>query len=140
MMRLLTYILSLALMACVLVIAALAADRAPQWQTTRDRVIANHPACAYCGSPAEKVHHIVPFHVDDSKELNTDNLLALCDACHGTTAHLDRHYQSWNPLIAEEIKLHKAMVAARPKTEKEAKAFVKRFRKCFDEANYQNAQ
>jgi hypothetical protein len=130
----------LSILAALLVVSVVVADdRDPQWRSVRDAYIAAHPDCEFCGAPAKTVHHKKPFHVHRELELDPANLTVLCDPCHATIAHLDRHTNSWNPLIEEEAALHKAMVAARPKTDKEAEAFVRRFKKCFDPANYANS-
>lgn len=128
---------------------SLASERSSQWPRVRVAYASTHPRCEYCGrllnnkskNPENKgeVHHVKPVSAYPELELDMDNLIMLCDPCHNTAGHLDRHYQSWNPLIREEAKLHKAMVEARPKTKAEAEAFVKRFGRCFDEANYQQA-
>jgi len=124
------------IVACVLVIVAcavLASERSGKWRAVRNSYIEAHPNCERCGKPATDVHHVIPFAVG-GPELDPDNLMALCDECHATEAHMDRHYDSWNPLIREEAALHRAMVAARPRNREEAKRFVERFGKCFQVA------
>ena len=126
-----------------------ATERSSQWSSVRAAYASTHPRCEYCGrllnnkskNPEDRgeVHHVKPVSIYPELELDMDNLIMLCDPCHNTAGHLDRHYQSWNPLIREEAKQHRTMVEARPKTKKEAEAFVRRFRKCFDESNYQQA-
>ena len=116
-----------------------ASERNGRWPTVRNAYMAAHPVCELCGRPAKQCHHINPVEAYPELELDPENLCALCPECHGAFAHLDRHYDSWNPLLHEEIELHRAMVKARPKTRKEAEAFVKRFGKCFAEENYQLA-
>ena len=113
--------------------------RSGSWPTLEKHYKADHPTCIYCDNPTEQIHHVCPFHDDPSLELDDNNLAALCHEHHGENAHLGFHYKSWNPLIREEAALHRAMVAARPTTDKEAAAFVKRFKKCFDPQNYQSA-
>ena len=123
-------------------------ERSGKWSAVERAQLASHPNCQRCGRTPEQcekadmklqVHHKRPFHAHPELELDPDNLITLCDECHGTDAHLDRHYKSWNPLIEQEAKLHRAMVEARPTTDKEAAVFVKRFHKCFDKANYATA-
>ena len=122
-----------------LLMAAKEAPRSGKWASLEKATLAAHPTCAFCGRPATVVHHAKPFEDFPELELDPANLLALCPECHGTIAHLDRHYDHWNPLVREEIALHRAMVDARPKTKAEAEAFVKRFGKCFDAATYRGS-
>jgi len=55
------------------------------WKRIRDRYIKAHPLCEECQkqgklTPAEQVHHILPLSKGGSS--STDNLMALCKACH----------------------------------------------------------
>jgi hypothetical protein len=118
--------------------------RSGKWPALEKKMLAEHPACALCGRAFDKnhpgrVHHLRPVAHYKESELLESNLVCLCPECHENFAHLDRHFNCWNPLLMEEIKLHKAMVAARPKTPAEAAKFVKRFKRCFEEANYSTA-
>lgn len=51
-----------------------------------------------------RAHHVVPFHIDPTKELAADNLLTLCEAkryglnCHLLIGHLG-NWRRWNPLV-----------------------------------------
>ena len=60
-------------------------QRSSQWPKIRKKHIEKQPCCMACGSCKKpEVHHIVPVHVDPSKELDPDNLITLCDKyCHG---------------------------------------------------------
>lgn len=65
------------------------APRSPQWRPVRDAHVEEHPQCFACGAFHDiEVHHIVPFHVDPSLELEPDNLLSLCHNCHFRVGHL----------------------------------------------------
>lgn len=114
-----------------------AAPRSSKWESVRNAYIESHPSCIYCGKPATQIHHIQEFSQHRELELVESNLISLCAEHHGENAHLGYHYKCWNPLIEEEAALHRAMVEARPHTDQEAAAFVKRFRKCFEAATYQ---
>jgi hypothetical protein len=71
------------------------AFRSPQWPRVRREHLAKEPRCRWCGgSVAPEVHHIIPFHLDRSRELDPTNLITLCEA--GTECHLDRgHFGNW---------------------------------------------
>ncbi len=74
--------------------------RSSKWPKKRKAHLKEHPNCANCGKKkifGMQVHHIVPFHVDPSKELDDDNLLTLCDnpRCHLDKGHLG-YFRSWN--------------------------------------------
>ena len=45
--------------------------RSSGWRSVRNEHIENNPTCAACGRrDGLEVHHIVPYHVDPSKELD----------------------------------------------------------------------
>jgi hypothetical protein len=60
------------------------AGRSPHWRTVRKLHLKLYPRCAACGRRRLllwrqiDVHHIVPFHIDRSLELDPYNLLTLC--------------------------------------------------------------
>jgi thiol-disulfide isomerase/thioredoxin len=65
-----------------------ATPRSPQWPAVREKFLREHPACEACGRRDElNVHHVVPFHVDRSKELDPDNLITLCREHHWSIGH-----------------------------------------------------
>lgn len=54
--------------------------RSPQWPKVRKAWLKANPECRACGSTAKvQVHHIVPFHLDESKELDENNFISLCE-------------------------------------------------------------
>ena len=76
--------------------------RSPKWPAVRAAHLKAHPTCEACGESNTKilnVHHVVPFHVDPSKELDEANLITLCEGsvvnCHLHFGHL-RNWKSWN--------------------------------------------
>lgn len=78
--------------------------RSPIWPHVRAFHLAKFPACLACGSISRvEVHHVVPFHVAPSLELEPSNLVTLCDGPlkhHLTIGHLG----SWrfiNPSVRE---------------------------------------
>jgi 5-methylcytosine-specific restriction endonuclease McrA len=79
--------------------------RSSKWDDVRDAFLIANPSCAGCGTLVKlEVHHIVPFHVDPSKELNTDNLITLCEdveKCHIRIGHLGS-FRKANPNVRED--------------------------------------
>lgn len=68
--------------------------RSPKWPAVRQSHLARHPACAACGAKATEadleVHHIRPYHLDPSLELDPQNLITLCRSgrnCHLNVGH-----------------------------------------------------
>ena len=68
--------------------------RSSKWSALRDDFLEGK-CCASCGGTKSLVaHHRVPFHVDQSLELEVDNLVPLCEAgkyglnCHLLLGHL----------------------------------------------------
>lgn len=78
-------------------------QRSPQWRTVRAKHIEKQPCCMACGSCKKpQVHHIVPVHLDPTKELDPDNLITLCGKhCHFVFGHL-MDYRSWNTNVIED--------------------------------------
>lgn len=79
------------------------AVRSPKWSETRKKHLEKEPCCMACGSCKKpEVHHIVPVHLDPSKELDPDNLITLCDKyCHFIFGHF-MNYKSWNPNVKSD--------------------------------------
>jgi len=80
-------------------------DRSPQWRKVRDDFIKKQPRCQVCGTNDElNVHHIVPFHLDESLELEESNLITLCNknGCHFSFGHL-YNWKSYNPDIIKDV-------------------------------------
>lgn len=74
-------------------------QRSGKWAETRDLHLSLYPSCAICGNTKKvEVHHIIPFHVDPSKELEPSNLISLCEGwklcnCHLVFGHLGNYKQ-----------------------------------------------
>ena len=84
---------------CLLLAVSLTAhDRSPKWPALRNAYIKVHPSCIVCGKPAEEVHHVVPVHIDPSKELDISNLCSVCSDDHLRIGHLG-NFQNVNPDI-----------------------------------------
>ena len=94
------------------------AARSPQWPKVRAEHLKKFPNCALCGSSKDlNVHHVIPVHVDKSKELLFDNLITLCDneskGCHIRFGHLFSYF-SWNVAIKEDAKNWGEKIKNRP--------------------------
>lgn len=79
------------------------AKRSPKWPAIRQEHLKKQPCCQCCGSCIKpEVHHIVPVHLDQSKELDKDNLITLCDKyCHFIFGHL-MDWKSYNKNIEQQ--------------------------------------
>jgi hypothetical protein len=91
------------------------AVRSPEWPAVRKAHIKKQPCCMACGSCKKpEVHHIVPVHLDPSKELDPDNLITLCDKyCHFVFGHF-MNYKSWNINIIEDSRRYLESKSNRP--------------------------
>lgn len=77
--------------------------RSPHWHTFRNAFIAKHPACAICGTTKDvEAHHVVPYHLDKSKELDETNLITLCREDHLIFGHLDSWKSDGNPAVRKQ--------------------------------------
>lgn len=87
------------------------APRSPKWREVRADHLKRQPACQACGrSGSLEVHHIVPFHVDQSRELDPANLMSLCaDPCHIVHGHL-MSWRRWDPDCAQNCAAYKGRV------------------------------
>lgn len=94
-------------------VEAQGADRSPQWRTVRDRYADAHPLCAFCGSAAVDVHHIQPFHLFPTRELDPDNLISLCRVHHFIYGH-GGDWKGYNPDVLVDKEFWKAVRAVTP--------------------------
>lgn len=66
-------------------------ERSPHWSVIRDAWLKTHPICAACaGTSWLQVHHVRPFHLFPSLELDPSNLITLCMGkleCHHRIGH-----------------------------------------------------
>lgn len=86
-----------------------ALPRSPRWREIRQVHLKNHPTCEVCGNSKNVVpHHIVPFSIDPSRELDPSNLISLCEGptfnCHLFFGHL-RNWSCHNPDIVEDARI-----------------------------------
>lgn len=85
--------------------------RSHLWDEVRDSHLALHPTCAACGGTESlQVHHIVPFHVEASRELDPSNLITLCMGerdCHLHVGH-GGAFRFYNPDVVRDALLASA--------------------------------
>lgn len=99
-------------------------ERSPEWSTVRnDFIESGNDFCAACGKKASwklglQVHHIIPFSVNHKLELESSNLITLCDKHHLWMGHLG-YFQSWNPTVVEDCELMLRKILNRPTKKKE---------------------
>jgi len=81
------------------------AARSPKWSSVRKAFLRDNPSCAACGSTKTlEVHHIEPVHLNPDRELDSSNLITLCDKyCHFAIGHL-MNYKSYNPNVIIDAK------------------------------------
>ena len=95
------------------VLAAIETQRSGRWPKVRD-AFARGKSCAECGTRSSiEVHHLQPFHLVPSLELNTSNLVVLCRSCHLVFGHL-HCWESHNPACLNDAAAHLAQVRSRP--------------------------
>jgi 5-methylcytosine-specific restriction endonuclease McrA len=96
--------------------------RSPLWPKVRKEHLQQEGWCRYCGGTENlEVHHIVPFHVDQSLELDPSNLITLCEKsgveCHLRIGH-HGDWQSVNPDVRQQATSPRKHQAAQDYTPK----------------------
>lgn len=86
--------------------------RSALWPRVSHAFLAKNPFCAACGGQKNlNVHHMVPFHLDSSKELDTGNFIVLCmdigKHCHLMLGH-GNNFKAFNPKIKHDAELARA--------------------------------
>ncbi len=85
--------------------------RSSQWEALRKRFLKENPVCVVSGLKSDlQVHHVVPFHRDQSLELEWSNLRTVARPYHFLVGHLcdwsaanpdfDAHAAEWRERIA----------------------------------------
>ena len=87
--------------------APLKTKRSSKWPAVRKNHLAKHPCCAvYGGTQKVEVHHIIPFHQDPSLELESTNLISLCEGLRSCNHHLWfghlGNYKKTNPDVIKD--------------------------------------
>jgi hypothetical protein len=77
--------------------------RSSLWKSVRENHLKNNKFCAACGRTDNlEVHHIIPYQLDPSKELDPNNLITLCGKyCHFVFGHL-MDWKSWNENVIQD--------------------------------------
>lgn len=91
------------------------AARSPQWPKVRANHLIVQPCCQACGvATGLEVHHKVPVHVDASLELDTMNLITLCErnGCHFLFGH-GRDWRAFNGKVDLDCANVREMIAKR---------------------------
>lgn len=91
------------------------ATRSPKWSRVRKQHLLEYPFCANCGSQTDlEVHHIEPVHINPSRELDSTNLITLCNKyCHFVVGHL-MDYKSWNINVINDAMVYFNRIKTRP--------------------------
>lgn len=89
--------------------------RSSSWKKVRKDFLRSNPKCAACGRTEDlEVHHIVPYYIDKTKELDETNLITLCGKnCHFVFGHLF-DWKSWNEDVIDDCKKFRRKVINRP--------------------------
>lgn len=97
--------------------------RSDKWPKTRAAHLKNFPACAVCGGRKKvEVHHIRPFHLHPELELDSSNLITLCENdddgvnCHLFFGHLG-NFKSFNVDVVVNAADWQKKIAERPQGE-----------------------
>lgn len=92
--------------------------RSGQWKTVRKKHLEKYPKCAACGRESNlEVHHIIPYQIDPSKELDPNNLITLCgNYCHFVFGHL-MDWKSWNKNVINDCEIYLNTKNNRPQVE-----------------------
>ena len=85
-------------------VKALKVARSSRWPALRKKFLKDNPFCRACGGTDKlEVHHIMPVHMDWTKELDETNLITLCDSpkriCHLRVGH-SWDFSARNPYCA----------------------------------------
>jgi hypothetical protein len=97
-------------------------ERASRWRVVRAAHLRKEPACAACGRSVDVVaHHVIPVSFDESRELDPENLLTLCDyPCHIVFGHL-MNFHCYNKDVRKMVAEYRRAVNKRkclPPTER----------------------
>src|SRR5438128_1262652 len=88
--------------------------RSTHWPAVEHAQIKAHPCCEVCSvRKGLAAHHVIPFHVDPTHELDPENLITLCHDHHFLFGHF-RLWKSWNVDVRADAALWAKRIAARP--------------------------
>lgn|SRR3990167_10944943 len=94
------------------------AIRHPLWREVQAEHIKKFPNCAVTGKKGTflnplNVHHIIPVHIDPSKELDPDNLITLSRWWHFWLGHLGSWF-SFNKDVKKDAEIWYSKIKNRP--------------------------
>jgi hypothetical protein len=99
-------------------------ERSPRWEEVARLFLREHSRCAACGGDFRvQVHHVKPFHLFPSAELEESNLLPLCMSgreCHLLIGHGD-DFRCWNPHAATDAEIVRVNPDLRAEYEEKAR-------------------
>lgn len=92
--------------------------RSSQWPKVRAEHLKRFPTCAACGTRENlNVHHIDPVHRNPALELDSRNLVTLCESparnCHLCFGHL-LNWKSWNVMVRVDAEWFLRKIRNRP--------------------------
>lgn len=97
-------------------VAAAGAKRSPKWPAWL-KAFLKGKVCRCCGSKGPLTgHHVIPYHIDPSRELDPSNVRPVCDGtdCHLVIGHF-KDFKLYNPDFdadaAEYLAKRKAAIA-----------------------------
>lgn len=97
--------------------------RSGKWAAVRREYLQTNNRCAACGYHKKlQVHHKKPFHLYPELELDSTNLITLCDTrgslnCHVTFGHLG-YYRSYNQDVDSDAAIWRSKFSNRPHPKK----------------------
>ena len=74
---------------------SLVTGRSSKWPAVRRAHLKANPKCVVTGQPATDVHHIKPFHVAPSLELEPTNLASMTRDAHFIVGH-NGNWKKWS--------------------------------------------
>lgn len=94
--------------------------RSTKWSSVRKKFLQVNNRCAVCGNNKKlEVHHKKSFHKHPELELDTNNLITLCESkkngvtCHLLFGHLG-NYKSINDNVDKDVKTWNTKINNRP--------------------------
>lgn len=94
-------------------------QRSSEWARVRKAFLEVYPVCEACGGTEHlEVHHVKPYHLFPSLELNPMNLMTLCDSpsrkCHFVIGHLT-DWRSYNVDARADAAALRSKIENRPR-------------------------
>lgn len=96
--------------------------RSGRWNGLRKKWLIENDSCIACGKKSSlHIHHKIPVHIDESKELIEDNLCTLCATCHFVFGH-SHNWSLCNPFVIEDCENHLKRVKENQKIDQKNKS------------------